>query len=69
MAETPCAVTPIRDLSALPVYPDYSIDLSRLVEAVNGFIYAGDRLNAVVDTVRVLRANPELSRRLLEVTS
>jgi hypothetical protein len=58
----------VRDLPALPVYQDYSTDLCRLVETVNGFIYAGDRLNAVVDTVRVLRANPELARRLLEVT-
>jgi hypothetical protein len=57
--------TAVRDLPPLPVYQEYSTDLSRLVEAVNGFIYQGDRLNAIVETVRVLRANPDLAARLL----
>lgn len=60
-------MTTVRDLPALPDYQDYALDLSQLVEKVNGCIYAGDRLSAVVDTVRALRADPELARRLLEV--
>jgi hypothetical protein len=44
---------------------DYSSDLRLLAGEVNGFVYQGDRLNAVLDTVQVLRANPELAARLL----
>lgn len=39
--------------------------LRQLVERVNGFVYAGDRLNAIVDAVKVLRADPELAARVL----
>jgi hypothetical protein len=39
--------------------------LKQLVERVNGFVYAGDRLNAIVEAVAVLRKDPDLARRLL----
>lgn len=41
-------------------------DLQLLVERVNGFVYPGDRLNAVVETVNALRADPQLAWRLFE---
>lgn len=40
--------------------------LAELVTRVNGFVYAGDRLNAVVEAVRHLRADPALASRLLD---
>jgi len=42
-------------------------DLERLIEKVNGFVYQGDRLNAVLETVRVLRTNKALAARLLDL--
>lgn len=42
-----------------------SLDLSRLVTLVNGFVYSGDRTNAVVDTVRVLSDHPDLAVALV----
>lgn len=39
--------------------------LNDLVNRVNGFVYAGDRLDAVVKAVQVLRADPTLARALL----
>ncbi len=44
---------------------DYADHLRALVEGVNGFVYPGDRMNAVIDTVKVLRANPDLAGLLL----
>lgn len=41
--------------------------LRELAIRVNGFVYQGDRLNAVVDTVKALRAAPGLAAKLLGV--
>jgi hypothetical protein len=58
------------ELPPLPVDdPKYRRDLEFLAQRANGFVYHGDRLNAVVDTVKVLRADPELARTLLEGSS
>ena len=38
--------------------------VQELAKRVNGFLYHGDRLNALVDTVRALREDPELARRV-----
>jgi hypothetical protein len=42
-------------------------DLRQLAEAVNGFVYHGDALEAVCRTVRILRANPSFAKRLLDL--
>ena len=44
---------------------DDAKDLELLATRVNGFVYHGDRLNALVDTVEALRKDPELAARLL----
>lgn len=49
----------------LPDNPDFRLYLADLAERVNGFVYAGDRLNAVIDTVRALRADPKLLAELI----
>ncbi len=49
----------------LPDNPDYRLYLTDLAERVNGFVYAGDRLDAVVATVRALRADPKLLAELI----
>lgn len=53
------------ELPPLPEGPPYTVALTDLVSRVNGFVYAGDRLNTVIDTVKVLRADPALARQLL----
>ena len=40
-------------------------DLETLATRVNGYVYHGDRLNALVETVEALRADPDLAARLL----
>lgn len=40
-------------------------DLETLATRVNGYVYHGDRLNALVQTVEALRADPDLAARLL----
>lgn len=40
-------------------------DLRTLAVRVNGFLYHGDRLEAVIDTIKALRADPDLAARLL----
>lgn len=40
-------------------------DLRTLIARLNGFVYMGDRTNAIVDTLRALRADHELAARLL----
>jgi len=40
-------------------------DLETLAARVNGFVYQGERLNALVATVEALRADPDLAARLL----
>ena len=40
-------------------------DLRALITRLNGFVYMGDRTNAIVDTIRALRADHELAARLL----
>lgn len=54
-----------RTLPGLPFDPAYTDALQDLATRVNGFVYSGDRLNALVDTVKVLRAHPDLARMLL----
>lgn len=50
----------------LPEVPEDKVeDLRQLVEAINGFVYMGDRIEAIIRTVRVLRADPDLAARLL----
>lgn len=41
-------------------------DLRTLIVRLNGFVYPGDRTNAIVDTIKALRADPDLAARLLE---
>jgi hypothetical protein len=40
-------------------------ELLDLVARVNGCLYQGDRLDALIDTVKALRDDPTLARRLL----
>lgn len=42
-------------------------DLRALVEAVNGFVYPGLTVEAIVKVVRVLRANRAFAKRLLDL--
>jgi hypothetical protein len=51
--------------ATLPADPAYTVAVTTLVARVNGFVYAGDRFNAVVDTLRHLRADPQLAATLL----
>lgn len=53
------------ELPPLPDGPPYTVALTDLVSRVNGFVYSGDRLDAVLDTIKVLRADPGLARQLL----
>lgn len=48
-----------------PMQPERDEALQQLVEQVNGFVYAGDRLNAIVEAVAVLRKDSGLAARLL----
>lgn len=61
------AVTAKAEPAPLPETPAFTTALSVLAERVNGFVYAGDRLNAVVDAIRHLRADPALAATLLIV--
>ena len=54
-----------KELPDLPMDPEYSKKLTQLVETINGFVYSGDRLNAILDTLKALRANPDLASVLL----
>ena len=42
-------------------------ELTDLVTAVNGFVYAGGNLDTIVLAVRWLRANPDTARTLLDL--
>lgn len=53
-------------LPSLPADSAYTARLRELVERVNGFVYAGDRLEAIVKTLKVLRSDSDLARELLE---
>lgn len=53
------------DLQPLPDSADYTRHLTTLVERVNGFVYHGSNLDTVIKTVKVLRADPDLTRHLL----
>jgi hypothetical protein len=44
-------------------------DLKALAVRVNGFLYHGDRLEALIDTVKALRADPDLAARLLRLSN
>jgi hypothetical protein len=44
-------------------------DLETLAARVNGYVYHGDRLNALVGTVEALRADPDLAARLLGLSN
>ncbi len=56
-----------RDLPPLPSDGAYTADLRLLAARANGFVYHGERLEAVIAAVKVLRADPDLARRLLTV--
>jgi hypothetical protein len=58
-------VTEQRTEKSLPPGDEYTARLSDLVAQVNGFVYPGDRADAVVATVKALRADPTLARDLL----
>lgn len=51
---------------AIPKHCD--ADLLELAEAINGFLYHGESLEAMLKTVRVLRANPAFAKRLLDLS-
>lgn len=53
-------------VAELPAGEAYDADLRHLAELVNGFVYAGDRLEAVLRAVEVLRTHPDLAKRLLD---
>lgn len=59
------APAPTNDPPRLPDTPAYTVALSDLAKRVNGFVYPGDRLEAVLATVRHLRADPTLAALLL----
>ena len=70
--ENPCP--PARDVddvvklaSGTEIPRHHDDDLRLLVTKINGFLYLGLTMNAILDTVRVLRANPEFARRLLDL--
>lgn len=50
----------------LPTSASFSTALQALVTGVNGIVYAGDRLEAVLDAVRWLREHPSHAQTLLE---
>lgn len=56
---------PGRNVAPLPTDAGYTAAVEELVTRVNGFVYAGDRLSAVLETVRELRADPDLARKLI----
>lgn len=41
------------------------LDMADLIAAVNGFVYTGTRIEAIIDTVRYFRANPDTIDKLL----
>jgi hypothetical protein len=54
------------DLAPGVEIPDeYDEDLRLLVQRIVGFVYMSLQLNTIVETVEVLRANPEFAKRLL----
>jgi hypothetical protein len=70
--ENPCP--PARDVddvvklaSGTEIPRHHDEDLRQLIVKINGFLYLGLTMNAILDTVRVLRANPEFARRLLDL--
>ena len=52
-------------LPPLPQEDDYLLHLRNLVERINGFVYPGDRSDAIMQTIKVLRADPDLASALL----
>lgn len=54
-----------RNLPPLPDGDDYTNGLYILATLANGAVYSSDHFEAVVNTVRVLRAKPDLRRQLL----
>jgi hypothetical protein len=46
--------------------PGYEDALRELVTGIDGYLYQGDRLEAILDTLRALRAEPELTAILLK---
>lgn len=51
----------------VPIPAEKDDDLRLLIDKVNGFVYYGDRLDAVLDTIRALRADLPLAKRLLDL--
>lgn len=62
---TPVEPPPTTPPGRYPLPDAHTAALQELVVRVNGFVYAGERLNTVLDTVNVLRADPTLARRVL----
>lgn len=58
----------ITDLPELPPGEDYDRLLTEIAHRVSGFVYPGDRAEAVVSTIRHLRADPDLARQLLNTS-
>jgi hypothetical protein len=44
---------------------EHDDDLRQLATKIQGFLYLSNTLTTIVRTVEVLRANPELAKRLL----
>jgi hypothetical protein len=45
--------------------PVFREAMTIMVNDINGFVYAGDRLNAITDTITWLRAHPDVAAYLL----
>lgn len=54
-----------RERHRLPADVDYTDALRELVVRINGFVYYGESTEAVIDTIRILRADPALAKKLL----
>lgn len=54
------------DMPPLPLEDEAFMDAANeLITRVNGFVYDGDRMNAILGAVRAMRDDPGLTRQLL----
>ncbi len=59
----------LHDMPPLPVDDDeFNTAIVDLAERVNGSVYDGDRLQAILGAVRAMRADPDLADQLLAQT-
>lgn len=50
---------------SLPAHGKFKLAMRELITRVNGFVSAGDRTNAIIETIKHLRADPNLAQQLL----